>query len=92
MIGILAQVIFWVFRVVAIGVGFSLCLLYWMALTDWLGGFFGTIVAILTVPGMIVFPIIYWFVEGAWPIMYLVFCAIEVIIILVAYFLEPIME
>ncbi len=92
MIGILAQVILLVFRVAAAGVGIFLFFLYWSILADWLGGFFGTILAFLTVPGMVVFPIIYWFVEGSWPIMYLVFCGIEIIVILAVSLLALMVE
>ncbi len=47
--------------------GLVLFFFYWSALTHWLGGFFGSVVALAVSPGVVVFPLIYWFVEGAFP-------------------------
>jgi hypothetical protein len=39
-------------------------------LANWLGGFLGTVVALFAAPGVFVFPLIYWFVQGAFPTSY----------------------
>jgi hypothetical protein len=45
-------------------------LLFWIgAMGDWLG-FLGTVLALILSPGLVIFPIIYWIVEGVFPINY----------------------
>lgn len=41
------------------------------SMQDWLGAFWGTLVSIVFVPGILVFPLIHWLVEGYWPETYL---------------------
>ncbi len=44
--------------------------LFWLgAMSDWLGCF-GVFLAIVLCPGVIIFPIIYWIVEGIFPTTY----------------------
>ena len=43
---------------------------YWEVLTGWLGGLIGTFVVLVAAPGAFVFPLIYWFVQGAFPVFY----------------------
>lgn len=44
--------------------------LFWLgAMSDWLGCF-GVFLAIVLCPGAIVFPIIFWIVEGFFPVTY----------------------
>ena len=47
-----------------------LVFLYIRGLVAWLG-FLGGFVGILLFPGAVVYPVIYWLVEDAWPMTYL---------------------
>jgi hypothetical protein len=57
---------------------------YWNILTNWLGGFLGTVVALLTAPGVFVFPLIYWFVQRAFPTFYFELLGVCVVSAIVA--------
>lgn len=45
---------------------------YWyaQALIDWLGVIFGILVAVCIIPGAVIFPLVFWIVEGYLPIAY----------------------
>jgi hypothetical protein len=43
---------------------------YWAILTHWFGRILGTVVALCAAPGVFVFPLIYWLVQGAFPTFY----------------------
>ena len=46
--------------------------IFWItALYVWLGGF-GIFIAIMFIPGFLIFPIIFWIVEGVFPTLYFV--------------------
>jgi hypothetical protein len=51
------------------GSGLAMFFFWWSALEDWLG-FFGWIISIIFCPGIVIFPFIYWLVEGAFPLLY----------------------
>ena len=53
------------------GCGAIMTYWYFVALIDWLGGLFGTLVGLFFIPGVAVFPLIFWFVEGVLPTPYL---------------------
>ncbi len=36
-------------------------------LMDWIGVFIGFILGMLFSPGVAIFPLVYWFIEGVWP-------------------------
>jgi hypothetical protein len=55
LLGILAGLLLWVF--------------YMLTLVNWIGAA-GFIVAVIAAPGVIVFPIIFWAVEGTLPVVY----------------------
>lgn len=49
-----------------------LMLVFWfLAMTKWLG-FVGSILALILTPGIVIFPIVYWIVEGVFPIIYFI--------------------
>lgn len=56
--------------IATICIAIVLWFLYLRALLDWIGGW-GIPVAIVTAPGILVFPLIHWLVEDAWPVTYL---------------------
>ena len=43
---------------------------YWQVMTSWLGTILGSLVTLLASPGVFVFPLIYWIVQGAFPTFY----------------------
>jgi hypothetical protein len=43
---------------------------YWAVLSAWLGGLLGSIVAFVAAPGVFLFPLVYWLVEGTFPTFY----------------------
>lgn len=51
------------------GSGFLMWLFWVRALVAWLG-FFGAVIGIVFTPGAVIFPFIYWWVEGAFPTLY----------------------
>jgi hypothetical protein len=50
--------------------GLILFFYYWMVLCGWLGRGLGTLVAVFVAPGVVVFPFVYWVIQGAFPIFY----------------------
>lgn len=44
-------------------------LVYIGSLTNWFGPI-GFVVGVLTTPGTVIFPLIYWFIEGVFPVGY----------------------
>jgi len=67
---VLAKFVGGVFFAVWILAGLILFFYYWQVLTGWLGGILGNLVMIFTAPGVVVFPLVYWFVQGAFPTFY----------------------
>ena len=51
---------------------FKLWLGYHLTLIMWVGGFFGFIISIVVIPGFVIFPFIFWIVEGVFPIGYFI--------------------
>jgi hypothetical protein len=52
---------------------------WWFFLEDWLGFILGTIAALVLSPGVIVFPLIYWFVKRAFPTFYFELLAVSAV-------------
>lgn len=56
-----------------------LMFVFWIsALTDWLG-VMGSILAFLVAPGLIVFPFVFWIVEGVFPWLYFIIYAVGMV-------------
>jgi len=51
------------------GSGLFMFIFWFRAMSEWLGCF-GSFLAILVAPGLVIFPIIFWIVEGVFPVMY----------------------
>ncbi len=51
------------------GAGLFMLIFWFGAMSKWLGCF-GTFLAILFCPGLVIFPIIFWIVEGVFPVTY----------------------
>ena len=62
-----------VFRIIGMimcyGAGLFMFIFWFGAMTDWLGCI-GSFLAIFLCPGLVIFPIIYWIVEGVFPVTY----------------------
>jgi hypothetical protein len=60
------------------GVGCGVLTFYWYLLTmwDWLGSPLGIIAAFVVAPGAVVFPLVYWLVQGSFPIHYVTVWAV----------------
>jgi hypothetical protein len=65
-----AKVIGVLFLVVWIVTNLALLFNFWRILTGWLGTVPGTLVALFACPGALIFPLIYWFVEQSFPVLY----------------------
>lgn len=61
-----------------IGSGLVMFFYYLAAMTKWMG-FLGGVLAIFFAPGVILFPAIFWVVEGVFPTFYFVLMGIAII-------------
>jgi len=60
------------------GSGILMFIFWFMALSKWLG-FFGSILAFIIAPGLVIFPIIFWIVEGVFPVFYFIVWGIGIV-------------
>lgn len=60
------------------GSGVVMFIFWFVALNSWLG-FLGNIIAVVVAPGLIIFPFIYWIVEGYFPVLYFLIYGIAII-------------
>jgi hypothetical protein len=63
--GVIAGVLLWIF--------------YLLVLVDWMGAI-GFVVAVVAAPGVVVFPIIFWVVEGSPPFAYFGYLAAAIML------------
>lgn len=63
--------------------GIFVFIFWFMAMTNWLG-FLGSVLAIIICPGLIIFPIIFWIVEGIFPGMYFAIWGLGIVGIIIA--------
>jgi len=66
-----------------IGAGILMFIFWLMAMSSWLG-FFGTILAFVLCPGIVVFPIVFWIIEGVFPSFYFIVWGIGIIGMVIA--------
>jgi hypothetical protein len=79
-----AKLVIGLFSAIGVLAGLVLFFYYWLVLCAWLGGGFGTLAALLVAPGFLVFPVVLWIVQGAFPTFYFVLlgvCAISAIVV-----------
>ena len=56
-----------------------LMFIFWIsAMSKWLG-LLGTIIALILSPGLIIFPMVFWIVEGVFPVFYFIMWGIGII-------------
>ena len=58
--------------------GLLIFIFWFAAMHNWLG-FLGVILAFVFSPGLVVFPLIFWIVEGVFPVFYFVIWGIGII-------------
>ncbi len=51
------------------GAGILMFIAWFMAMSTWLG-FIGGMLAIILAPALVIFPVVFWIVEGIFPIFY----------------------
>jgi len=61
-----------------IGAGIIMFIFWFMAMSKWLG-FLGGILAIIVAPGLVIFPIIFWIVEGVFPTLYFIVWGVGIV-------------
>ena len=61
-----------------IGTGILMFIFWLTAMSKWLG-ILGIILAIVIAPGLVVFPIIFWIVEGVFPAFYFIMWGIGIV-------------
>ena len=66
-----------------IGSGILMFIFWFMALNKWLG-FFGIILAIIFTPGAVIFPIVFWIVEGVFPAFYFIVWGVGIVGLIIA--------
>ena len=75
------------FRVISIilfwGSSIALFVFYFISMSSWLG-FIGGLLAFVLFPGIIIFPILFWIIEGVFPILYFIFWGIGILNMLIS--------
>lgn len=63
--------------------GILMFIFWFAAMNKWLG-FFGSLIAVVVAPGLVVFPIVFWIVEGIFPLNYFIIWGVGVIGLIIA--------
>ena len=66
-----------------IGAGILMFIFWFMAMSKWLG-FLGGILAIVLTPGLVIFPIVFWIVEGVFPSFYFIVWGVGIVGLIIA--------
>lgn len=66
-----------------IGAGVIMFIFWLMAMSKWLG-FIGVVLAIVLTPGLVVFPIVFWIVEGVFPTFYFIVWGVGIVGLIIA--------
>ena len=61
-----------------IGAGILMFIFWLTAMTKWFG-FLGTILSFILAPGLVIFPIVFWIVEGVFPTFYFIIWGIGIV-------------
>lgn len=61
-----------------IGAGVLMFIFWLMAMIKWLG-LLGTILAFVLSPGLVIFPIVFWIVEGVFPAFYFIVWGVGIV-------------
>lgn len=66
-----------------IGAGILLFIFWLQTMSSWLG-FLGIILALILAPGLVIFPFVFWIVEGVFPTFYFVVWGIGIVGLIIA--------
>lgn len=66
-----------------IGAGILMFIFWFIAMSKWLG-FLGGILAIILTPGLVIFPIVFWIVEGIFPSFYFIVWGVGIVGLIIA--------
>ena len=66
-----------------IGAGILMFIFWFMAMSKWLG-FLGGILAVILTPGLVIFPIVFWIVEGVFPAFYFIVWGVGIVGLIIA--------
>lgn len=66
-----------------IGTGILMFIFWLIAMSKWLG-LLGTILAFILAPGLVIFPIVFWIVEGVFPTFYFFVWGIGIVGLIIA--------
>lgn len=61
-----------------VGAGILMFVFWLMAMSKWLG-LLGTILAFVLSPGLVIFPIVFWIVEGVFPAFYFIVWCVGIV-------------
>jgi hypothetical protein len=61
-----------------IGAGILMFIFWLMVMSKWLG-LLGTILAFVLAPGLVIFPIVFWIVEGVFPAFYFIVWGVGIV-------------
>jgi len=66
-----------------IGAGILMFIFWLMVMSKWLG-LLGTILAFVLAPGLVIFPIVFWIVEGVFPAFYFIVWGVGIVGMIIA--------
>lgn len=66
-----------------IGAGILMFIFWLMAMSKWLG-FIGVVLAIVLTPGLVIFPVVFWIVEGVFPAFYFIVWGVGIVGLIIA--------
>lgn len=76
-----------IFRVVGMimfyGAGLFMFIFWFGAMSEWLGCF-GSFLALILSPGLVIFPIVFWIVEGVFPVTYFAIWGLGIVGMIIA--------
>ena len=70
----------------------AMSIFFLITMCDWLGLFFGIILSFILSPGLVIFPIIFWIVEGVFPTTYFIIWGIGIAGSIIFYISEAYLE
>ena len=66
-----------------IGAGLLMFAFWFMAMREWLG-FIGGFLAFIVAPGAVIFPVVFWIVEGVFPSFYFMVWGVGIVGLIIA--------
>lgn len=70
-------------QILWIGAGILMFIFWLTAMSKWLG-FLGTVLAFILAPGLVIFPLVFWIVEHAFPTFYFIIWGIGIVGLIIA--------